>query len=68
MPSTTEQRETMTVKLEVRNLFKVFGDDPKRAFELLEQGLDKAAILKQTGQGLGVQDVSLAIEEGEIFV
>ncbi len=58
----------MTVKLEVKNLFKVFGDEPDRAFKMLEQGLDKAAILKQTGLGVGVQDVSLAIEEGEIFV
>lgn len=58
----------MTVKLEVKNLFKVFGEHPDQAFKLLNQGLDKAAIFKKTGLTVGVQDVSLTINEGEIFV
>ncbi len=58
----------MTVKLEVKNLFKVFGEHPEQAFKLLNKGLDKAAIFKKTGLTVGVQDVSLTINEGEIFV
>ncbi|MFM2486806.1 glycine betaine/L-proline ABC transporter ATP-binding protein ProV [Celerinatantimonas yamalensis] len=58
----------MTVKLEVKNLFKVFGDDPKHAFPLIEQGLSKDEIFQKTGLTVGVKDASLSINEGEIFV
>jgi glycine betaine/proline transport system ATP-binding protein len=55
-------------KLEVKHLYKIFGDDPGAALKLLEKGIDKDAIFKKTGQTIGVHDASLAIEEGEIFV
>ena len=58
----------MAIKLEVKNLYKIFGEHPKQAFELLEQGLDKEHIFEKTGATVGVQDANLAIEEGEIFV
>ncbi|OZG42796.1 glycine betaine/L-proline ABC transporter ATP-binding protein [Aeromonas sp. A35_P] len=58
----------MTVKLEVKSLYKIFGDQPEKAFKLLAKGHDRARILQKTGQTLGVQDVNLAIDEGEIFV
>lgn len=58
----------MTTKLEVKNLYKVFGETPEEAFPLLEKGLDKDAIFDKTGLTVGVKDVSLSINEGEIFV
>ncbi|WP_338882954.1 glycine betaine/L-proline ABC transporter ATP-binding protein ProV [Xenorhabdus sp. TH1] len=58
----------MTVKLEVKNLYKIFGNNPEPAFKLLATGLSKEQILEKTGLTVGVQDVNLAIEEGEIFV
>jgi glycine betaine/proline transport system ATP-binding protein len=58
----------MTVKLEVKSLYKIFGDQPEKAFKLLAKGHDRASILQKTGQTLGVQGVDLAIHEGEIFV
>ncbi|MFV0573871.1 MAG: glycine betaine/L-proline ABC transporter ATP-binding protein ProV [Vibrio sp.] len=58
----------MNTKLEVKNLYKVFGESPQEAFSLIEQGLDKDAIFDQTGLTVGVKDVSLSINEGEIFV
>ena len=58
----------MTVKLEVKSLYKIFGEHPEKAFKLLAKGHDRASILQKTGQTLGVQDVNLAIHEGEIFV
>ena len=62
------KKDNMTVKLEVKSLYKIFGDQPDKAFKLLAKGHDRASILKKTGQTLGVQDVNLAINEGEIFV
>lgn len=58
----------MAIKLEVKNLYKVFGEHPKRAFELLESGMNKDQIFDKTGLTVGVQNANMAIEEGEIFV
>ncbi|MDF8329837.1 glycine betaine/L-proline ABC transporter ATP-binding protein ProV [Aeromonas salmonicida] len=58
----------MIVKLEVKSLYKIFGEQPEKVFKLLEKGHDRASILKKTGQTLGVHGVDLAIHEGEIFV
>jgi glycine betaine/proline transport system ATP-binding protein len=54
--------------LEVQNLYKVFGSSPEEAFPLIEQGLSKDEIFAKTGLTVGVKDVSLTINEGEIFV
>ncbi len=58
----------MAIKLEIKNLYKIFGEHPHRAFKYIEQGLSKAEILEKTGLSVGVKDATLAIEEGEIFV
>lgn len=58
----------MSTMLEVKNLFKVFGETPEDAFTLIEQGLNKDQIFEQTALTVGVKDVSLSINEGEIFV
>jgi glycine betaine/proline transport system ATP-binding protein len=54
--------------LQLRQLTKIFGSDPNRALEALRAGRDKAQVLDATGQVVGVHDVSLAIEQGELFV
>jgi glycine betaine/proline transport system ATP-binding protein len=58
----------MAIKIEVKNLYKVFGENPDRAFKMIEAGKGKEEIFEKTGLSLGVKDASLAIEEGEIFV
>ena len=55
-------------KVVVKNLYKVFGEQPQAAMELLEQGVDKDRIFERTGQTVGVCDASFAINAGEIFV
>ncbi len=56
------------VKLKVKNLYKIFGPQPKKAMKLLSQGLTKDEIFKQTETTVGVQDASFNIHTGEIFV
>lgn len=56
------------VKLKVQNLYKIFGPHPKKAMKLLEQGLTKDEIFKQTETTVGVQNASFDIYTGEIFV
>lgn len=58
----------MNAKVEIKHLYKVFGDNPEKAMKLLRQGVDKADILERTGQTVGVFDASMDIREGEIFV
>ena len=36
------------VKLEVKQLYKIFGPHPKKAMKLLEEGLEKDAIFEKT--------------------
>jgi len=55
-------------QIRIENVFKVFGDHPKQALDLVRQGLSKQQILEQTGQSIGVFDANFTIEAGEIFV
>ncbi|MEZ9438671.1 choline ABC transporter ATP-binding protein [Vibrio atlanticus] len=52
----------------IKNLDVVFGDKPKQALELLDQGKTRQEIIDETGQVVGVDNVSLTVEEGEICV
>lgn len=58
----------MKPKVVVKHLFKVFGDNPEEAMNLLNQGIGKAEIFERTGKTIGVMDASFEIFEGEIFV
>lgn len=58
----------MKTKLSVRNVYKVFGDNPNQAMNMAKEGQSKDAIFKETGNTLGVKDASFDIYEGEIFV
>ncbi|HEY5672349.1 MAG TPA: glycine betaine/L-proline ABC transporter ATP-binding protein ProV [Malonomonas sp.] len=56
------------VKIAVKNLFKIFGPNPKKARALLDQGLAKEEIFAKTETTIGVQNASFEIYTGEIFV
>lgn len=58
----------MTEKVVVQNLYKIFGEDPEGALQLLQSGVSKEDIFDRTGQTVGVCDASFAINAGEIFV
>ncbi len=55
-------------RIEVRNVSKVFGDQPGQALALKKQGLSRAEIIERTGAVVAVDDVSFAVAAGEIFV
>lgn len=58
----------MSTKVVVKNLYKIFGNNPKSALQLLQSGADKDSIFDKTGQTVGVCDASFEIHKGEIFV
>lgn len=55
-------------KIEINNLYKIFGDHPQSALSLLKKGKSKEEIFEETGQTVGVQDASFSVKTGEIFV
>ncbi|WP_099208076.1 quaternary amine ABC transporter ATP-binding protein [Urinicoccus timonensis] len=55
-------------KIKVEKLTKIFGKNPKKAYQLLEKGQDKKEIFKETGMTVGVNQVSFEVQEGEMFV
>lgn len=58
----------MPEKIIAKGLYKIFGPDPEKALELLNQGWDKDKILAETGLTVGVQNASFTVHDGEIFV
>lgn len=55
-------------KIKVDHVYKIFGDDPDAALEMLNRGASKDEIQDQIGQVVGVNDATFSVEEGEIFV
>lgn len=56
------------MKLSVKNVTKVFGKNPKKALQLLNEGNSKTDILKRTGSTVGVKKATFDVNNGEIFV
>ncbi len=54
--------------IKVRGLCKVFGAKPLSVMDAIQAGMSKADILEQTGHTVGLTDINLNIERGEIFV
>ncbi|MDL5026174.1 choline ABC transporter ATP-binding protein [Vibrio sp. TMPB1044] len=65
--SNSQGKKTMDA-ITIKDLDVVFGDKPKQALELLDQGKTRQEIIDETGQVVGVDNVSLTVEEGEICV
>jgi len=55
-------------KIVIENVFKVFGDKTSSASKMIDEGRSKQDILAETGCVVGVNDLSLTIKSGEIFV
>ena len=55
-------------KIEINNVYKIFGNNPKSVLPMVKEGSTKDEILEKTGHTVGLDNVSLKIEEGETFV
>jgi len=58
----------MSEKVVIKNLFKIFGHNPRRAYNLLEEGYGKDEIFEKTGLAVAVQNATFSVNAGEIFV
>ena len=55
-------------KIELKNVYKIFGVDPQSVLPLVQNGATKEEILEETDHTVGLDNVSISIEEGETFV
>ncbi len=54
--------------IEIREVWKIFGERAREALEVIRvEGIDKGEVLERFGAVVGVRDVSLDINAGEIF-
>ena len=55
-------------KIEIKNIYKIFGTDPLSVLPMVQNGASKEIVLEDTGHTVGLDNVSISIEEGETFV
>ncbi|PPR47005.1 MAG: Glycine betaine/carnitine transport ATP-binding protein GbuA [Alphaproteobacteria bacterium MarineAlpha5_Bin9] len=55
-------------KIEIKNVYKIFGNEPSSVLPMVKEGATKEEILEKTGHTVGLDNVSISVEEGETFV
>ena len=55
-------------KIEIKNVYKIFGNNPSKVLPMVRDGANKEDVLEKTGHTVGLDNVTLSIEEGETFV
>ena len=55
-------------KIEIKNVYKIFGDNPSKILPMVQEGATKEQVLEETGHTVGLDNVSINVEEGETFV
>ena len=66
--SSYEEKEKIMAKIEIKNVYKIFGENPSKILPMVQEGATKEEILEQTGHTVGLDNVSINVEEGETFV
>ncbi len=56
------------IKIQIKNLYKIFGKNPKSALEQVKDGVNKDELLEKHNHVLGLKDINLDIEEKSIQV
>ncbi|OUS21020.1 glycine/betaine ABC transporter [Rhodobacterales bacterium 59_46_T64] len=56
------------IKVKIKSLYKVFGDNPQSVIGELQQGMGKPELLEKHGHVLGLNNISLEIPERKIQV
>ena len=63
-----ENTQKKKVKLQVKEVYKIFGEKPEMALKHVLDGTSKTDLLDKYQHTLGLQNISLDICEGEVFV
>lgn len=55
-------------KIRIEHLIKIYGENPRHALKIWRDGGTRDSLLQTTGNVLGIADVSLTVNRGELFV
>ncbi len=58
----------MSERLRIENLYKVFTKDPTEALQVLQAGGTKDSVFAKLGQVVGLDDVSLSVPAGAMYM
>ncbi|WP_099827953.1 quaternary amine ABC transporter ATP-binding protein [Oceaniglobus indicus] len=56
------------IKIRIRNLYKIFGDNPEMALDHVKQGMGKTELLAEHGHVLGLNDINVDMPAGKTTV
>ena len=45
-------------KIEIKNVYKIFGDQPSKVLPMVQDGASKEEVLEKTGHTVGLDNVS----------
>ena len=68
MKSRPKDAADRTVKISVKNLYKIFGDAPETMVDLVRSGVSKTELLEKHQHVLGLNDINIDMMDGEITV
>ena len=60
--------EEQNTQIVIKNLWKIYGKDPKRVFQKNLQHKSKEEIQNETGCIVGLRDINLEINKGEFYI
>ena len=55
-------------KIEIKNIYKIFGNHPDQILPMVKEGANKEQVMEETGHTVGLDNVSISVKKGEIFV
>jgi len=61
-------RSEKNTKIEIRNLYKIFGEDPQSVLPYVKDGMSKSDLLEHHQHVLGLNDINVDVKEGDITV
>ncbi len=64
----TDDMKTPEIKISIRNLYKIFGDDPEPALQQVREGMGKTELLEAHGHVLGLNDINVDVPAGKTTV
>ena len=59
---------TATTSIEIRDLYKIFGSDPKKYVDAIRNGLSKTALDQDHGHIVGLNNINISMPAGKIQV
>ncbi|WP_050526827.1 quaternary amine ABC transporter ATP-binding protein [Pseudorhodobacter aquimaris] len=56
------------IKISIRNLYKIFGDNPQPALQMIKEGMGKTELLEEHNHVLGLNDINVDVPAGKTTV